>query len=112
MREGELGHEQNRERFPTFEEVFLCMKEAIGGEQYREDRKLEDEKGLYLLELVIDKEDGTKVEYAFRRKGKSPAGDSVSSSISVAYYDADGMPFKGQGVADFIEGKWVKITSP
>lgn len=106
----EPNFEEKEEHAPTFEEVVSLIKEIVGEKECREDRKLEDEKGVYLLELVIVEEGGTKTEYSYRRKGKSSAGDALSCVINVTYYDADGMPVGGRSVADFIEGKWIKPT--
>lgn len=110
MPEGEPGFEVQKEHVPTLEEVVAVIEEMVGEKEYREDRKLEDEKGVYLLELVINEEDGTKTEYSYRRKGKNSAGDALSCVINVTYYDTDGMPVGGRSVADFIEGKWIKPT--
>ncbi len=104
------GYEGNREYIPSPEEVVSIIKEIIGEKEYKEARRKEDEKGLYLLELVITEEDGTTTEYTYMRAGKYKEGQALNSVINVVFYDMDSFPIGGHNVADFIEGQWKKTS--
>ncbi len=97
------------ERIPTSEEVYSAFKE-LTDKEYKEARKLEDEKGVYLLEITVagDKE-GEVVEYSYMRKGNhSKKMQSLESAIHVTYYK-DGFPISGTSVGRFVDGVWEKI---
>ena len=56
------------------------------GKEYREARKREDEKGLYLLEVeVAGESEGQITEYAYMRKGRYPEGQISATEIHVTY---------------------------
>ena len=76
----------------------------------RIERELSDERGLYLLEAVIEgKEPGETIEYTYQRKGESPGHNGVlDTAIHITYY-SDGMPISGTKVAIFENGKWREI---
>jgi hypothetical protein len=57
---------ENQESIPTPEEVSSVFRELIGSEkEWSETKKLEDEKGLYCLEVEVQGEDGYVVEYGY-----------------------------------------------
>lgn len=98
--------ERNVEHAPTREEVVEVLRKLIDGE-YKELRSREDAQGLYLLEVVIaGKNTGETIEYSYARKGSFPETKSTTTTISLTYFDADGMPEGGKTVADFVDGKW------
>lgn len=104
----ETGHddESKRERIPTAEEVHAIFKELINGE-YKETLKLEDEKGLYALEIEVQGSgEGETSEFLYVRKGRHKSGhQSSENSIDVVYYK-DGMPISGTQVAKCVDGAW------
>jgi hypothetical protein len=97
--------EKKLEHIPTLEEVHLVFKE-LAKKEYKETRQREDEKGLYLLEIVVpgDSENET-IEYAYMRKGQYKEGQSSATEIHVTYYD-DGMPISGTSAARCVDGDW------
>ncbi len=107
---GPSGYEGSREYIPSPEEVVSIVKEIIGEKEYKETRRREDEKGLYLLELTTTEEDGTTSEYTYMRAGKYKEGSALNSVINVVFYDADSFPVGGHNVADFIDGQWKKTS--
>lgn len=105
MSEHPPNFEIKKEHIPTLEEVLSLFSELTGNE-FEEVRRLEDEKGLYLLEIVIpgDLPDET-IEYAYMRKGRHEKGQTSATVIHVTYYKND-IPISGTSVAEYIEGKW------
>ncbi len=86
--------ETGPEHVPTPEEVRSVFRELIGGE-YREVRKREDEKGLYLLEVVVPGEaEGETTEYAYMRKGRYAEGQISTTEIHITFYDKNGLAYK------------------
>jgi len=110
MTEGESNlFEMEPEHIPTEEEVHSVFKE-LAEKEYKEERRLEDEMGLYLLEVVAAGEsEGETVEYAYMRKGRySQLAEQVGASVTAihATHYQDGMPISGTCVAEYIDGKW------
>ena len=94
-----------QEHIPTPEEVHFVFIELIGKE-YKEVRKCEDEKGLYLLEVEIAGEsEGEIIEYAYMRKGRYKEGQISATEIHITYYK-NGAPINGTSAARYIDGKW------
>ena len=97
--------ESEPEHIPTPEEVRSVFSELIGKE-YSEKRKLEDEKGLYTLEVeALGDLEGEVNEYAYMRKGCYPEGAITVTEIHVTYY-VNGAPISGTSAAPYVEGKW------
>ena len=51
--------EQAPEQLPSAEEVIEVFAQLLGGEAYVETKRIEDEKGLYRLDITIQGADGT-----------------------------------------------------
>ena len=98
--------ESEAERIPTSEEVYSALGE-LTEKECTETRRLEDEKGVYLLEVTVPGDaEGEVIEYSYMRKGvHSKNLQSLESSIHVTYYK-DGMPISGTSAARFVEGSW------
>jgi len=82
--------ETESEHILTVEEVFSMLHglEELKGKQYEETFRREDEKGLYMLEVVILGEKGGKaIELQYMRKGKYPEGQTLTTGIHVVYYE-------------------------
>jgi hypothetical protein len=93
------------EHIPTPEEVTSVFRE-LARKEYRETRRREDEKGLYLLEVEVPGEtEGEVVEYAYMRKGRYAEGQISATEIHVAYYK-DGEPVNGTTAAKYVDGAW------
>jgi hypothetical protein len=100
-----INFETKKEHIPTAEEVHSIFKK-LTEKEYKEARKLEDEKGLYLFEITVPGDsDNIVVEYAYMRKGKHKEGASLATEVHVTYYD-DGMPVSGTSAARCIDGEW------
>jgi len=93
------------EKVHSKDEVIAVLNSQLEGKPYKIERELSDEKGLYLLDIVIPEEDGS-TEYSYRRKGVYPKGEAMISVIHVAFYDKDGFPIGGSSVAKWKNGEW------
>ena len=97
--------ETTPEVIPTKDQVFAVLKRFLEGRGFSEVRTRTDEKGLYLWDVKIKKEDGEE-EYSYMRKGRYPEGEASKTAIHVMFYDADGMPTPGDEVARLVAGEW------
>lgn len=105
--------EEGLEDIPTPEEVQEIFEQLVGEKRYEDIRKLEDEQGLYLWDIIISKEDGEEdgdIEYSYMREGKYPEGQASVTAVHVAFFDKEGIPEGGYSVAKYIDGKW-EMTS-
>jgi hypothetical protein len=108
MTNPEFGHnpEEDSEHIPTPEEVHAVFRELAGEKEYKETRKLEDEKGVYVLEIEVPGDDeGQVIEYAYMRKGSYGNMGITATEIHVTYYE-DGRPISGTSAAKFENGNW------
>lgn len=106
MNEGEPSNiEEGIESIPTPEEVRSVFDQLIEGVEYKDVRKLEDEQGLYLWDIINEGED---TAYLYMRKGRYSEGQALTTSVNVIFYD-DGIPVGGHSVAKLIDGEW-KLT--
>lgn len=97
---------ENRESIPTPEEVESVFRELIGeGKEYSETKRLEDDKGLYCLEVEVRGEGGAVTEYGYMRKGRFGRNQSSATEITVTYYE-NGLPISGTNVAEYVDGNW------
>lgn len=97
---------ENQEIISTPEEIESVFHELIGeGKAWSETKRLEDDKGLYCLEVEVRGEDGTAVEYGYMRKGRFGRNQSSATEITVTYYEG-GIPISGTTVATLIDGTW------
>jgi predicted nuclease with TOPRIM domain len=78
IKEKEADVEQTPERIPTPEEIFSVIK-SLTEKETTEIRRLEDEDGVYLLEVTVQGDTENEVEeYAYMRKGRRAEGGSPS----------------------------------
>lgn len=94
--------EESPEKVPTPEDVEVAFEQLIGGERYEEIRKLEDEEGLYLWDVVSGGN-----EYSYMRKGQYAEGQASESAIHVTFFDDSGVPCGGHSVAKFVNGSFI-----
>jgi hypothetical protein len=72
-------------------------------------RELSDPQGVYLCEVTVPGEKpGETIEYTYQRKGKFGNNQAAITTVSVTYYDADGMPNAAKNLANYDEdtGEW------
>jgi hypothetical protein len=98
--------EQAPERIPTLEEVFSIIK-SLTEKETTEVRRLEDEDGVYLLEVTVPGDTENEVEeFGYMRKGNwGSKGKTTMTEIHLTYY-TDGFPVGGKEVARFINDEW------
>ena len=106
MKESEANFfEKKQEHIPTFEELNLVFKE-LTEKEYKEVRKCEDEKGVYLLEITVPGDlEGEIIEYTYMRRGRYQEGESSATEIFVTYYK-DEIPISGTSAARYSEENW------
>lgn len=108
MSNPERGHnpEEDAEQIPTPEEIRAVFRELAGEKEYKETRKLEDGRGVYVLEVEVPgDEPGQVLEYAYMRKGNYGTMGITATEIHVTRYD-DGMPVTGTSAAKYENGNW------
>ncbi|MFH2104634.1 MAG: hypothetical protein ABII72_00150 [Parcubacteria group bacterium] len=93
------------ESIPTPEEVQSVFEQLVGGEEFTDRRKLEDEQGLYLWEIIVSREDGD-VEYSYARKGRHGKEQASATAIGAYFFNKGGIPISGTTAARYEEGKW------
>ena len=98
--------EKGPESVPTQEEVLSIFVKLFENKEFKDLRKLEDEKGLYLWEIKIPAEGGD-TEYSYMRKGEYKEGQALDSVVNVVFLDREGIPVGGHSVAKLIDGKWI-----
>lgn len=100
-REKLTSFETKPEHIPTLEEVRLMLQglKELKDKQYEETFRREDEKGLYLLEVVIlGEKGGEAIELRYMRKGEYPEGQTLTTGIHIVYYE-NNIPISGTSVA-------------
>lgn len=97
------------EVFPTIEDVESLIKLLLDkGTGFDETKKVEDEKGLYRLDIMAKGEDGLPVEYSYRRDGSFVIEGEEKKrvpAIDIGFFDEDEMPIGGSTVK-FVNGEW------
>lgn len=106
MSENIPTNENGVEKIPREREVLNIIEKIIGND-YEVLRNLEDEKGLYLLEVQTTDESGDLVQYNYQREGAYKEGKSLDTIIDVVFF-SDGIPVGGHTVAKYKEGTWVE----
>lgn len=92
--------EKGPEQVPTKELIMEKIAENMGGLKFEVTRELEDEQGVYFLEIMTEADStGHKREYTFSRKSLK-TGAVLPPAIYVAFYD-DEMPVGGEDVCKF-----------
>lgn len=105
MNEKNPSNEKGQEAIPNEREV-LNIIEGIIGSDFEIVKSLEDEQGLYLLEVKAVDEVGDPVQYNYMRAGKYLEGGSLETVIDVVFFVGD-MPVGGRAVAKFDNGNWI-----
>jgi hypothetical protein len=100
--------EEGPESIPTPEEVQLIFEQLIEDGEYKDVRKIEDEQGLYLWDIIVSEKDGD-IEYSYMREGQYSEGQASATAIHITFFDKEGIPTGGHSVAKYLEGEW-KLT--
>ena len=100
------------ERIPSKEEVLEVLTVLAKGEKFVPVREKFDDKGLYLLEVIIkDKITVESTHYEYRRKGSYPEGSTDGTVINVEFYEGS-WSVGGHNAADLDAktGMWIYTT--
>lgn len=100
--------EQGPERIPEEAEIRELFEKFVAGKEYTEFRRLEDEKGMCVLEIKITEENGDITEYAYARAGQHADVKAAATAIHVMFCDSEGMPAGGHLVATFDGREWIE----
>ncbi len=105
MKENPPTNESNAEKILNERKVLKAFDEIIDG-GYEILRSLENEEGLYILEVQTIDEDGDKVLFHYIREGSYPESFSKETVIDVTFF-MDNMPVGGYAVAKYKDGVWI-----
>lgn len=95
---------ESLEHIPTLEEVRSIFR-RLTEKRFKEVRKINDEKGLYLFDITVPgKLKGEVTEYSYRR-GQTDKHANPIDSIQVTFYEYD-RPVSGTTVAEIVDGEW------
>lgn len=87
------------ERIPSPEEVLGLFRRLVGSEEFKEVRRIFDDRGLFLFEIKIPGEKpGEHTEYIYRREGSRQDGTSGPTAVHVVFFKND-EPVSGTAVA-------------
>ena len=107
--------ENGPERFPSKEEITSVFENILKGKEYKEVRFESDDNGISLYEVEVTLENGLKVEYNYQRAEYDYKDTTLhpnlqfSASIQSIEYDRDGMPYGGEGFANYRDGQWTYL---
>ncbi|MEI9966864.1 MAG: hypothetical protein WDN67_04545 [Candidatus Moraniibacteriota bacterium] len=98
--------------FPSLEEIKSEIERLTGNENPEPLRSLEDEKGIYLYEVVTFDEQGDGSVYSYRRSGNYAETKTSVTVIEVAHFigkPEEGMFVGGNTLSNYDEevGEWV-----
>ncbi|HBV01742.1 MAG TPA: hypothetical protein DEF00_05190 [Candidatus Taylorbacteria bacterium] len=107
---------ETSEQFPSKEEITRVFETILQGQNYRELRIVSNETEVSLYEIEVLLENGEKLEYNYQkatydyRNKALPPGAQFSASIHKIRYDAEGVPYSGECVANYLDGKWEYVS--
>ena len=109
MTEKITTNENAAEKIHNEREVLNMFDEIIGGGEYEITRSLEDESGLYILEVQSKDADGDLVQHNYMRAGNyGSEGFASETTIDVIFHMGD-MPCGGHPVKKYRDGAWIDI---
>lgn len=105
---------ENEPRLPSLAEINAQIERLCGRENQEVLRTLEDEKGVYLLDVVVVDDQGDTSLYSYRRSGNYPETKTAVTVIDVAYFIGavgDGMCVGGDVLSNYDEtsAQWTDI---
>ena len=93
------------EHIPTPEEVYGVIRQLTNKET-TEARKVEDEKGLFILDVTVPGEkEGELIEYGYKRTRTDNKGRTIPSEIHISHYSGEDW-MGGTSAARYEEGTW------
>jgi len=96
--------ENQAEKIPNEREVLNVFEDIIEGE-FDIVRMLEDDEGLYMLDVKTLDQDGDMVQYIYTRAGSYKEGSSLETKIDVVFYNGE-FPCGGHSVKKYTGGVW------
>lgn len=94
------------ERILNEREICNTIETLIGGKEYQETLRYEDESGVYRLVVEVIGDDGDPVQYDYVRAGNFPNSKSKETAIDIVNLDSDRNPVGGMKAGSFIGGIW------
>lgn len=93
--------QENIETFPSKEQILEVIKDHLGDLEFETTRELEDENGVYFLEIVTKEQDpdGYIREYTYSRKSVR-TGEALEAKVFVGFFEDD-IPVGGEDVCSF-----------
>lgn len=97
----------------SLEEIKLKIEKLSGQENPEVIRTLEDEKGVYLHEVVTVDDKGDTALFSYRRSGNYQETKTANTNVDVMYFVGpveDGMCVGGDTLSNYDEnsGKWTE----
>jgi hypothetical protein len=119
----ERPHPSEVETEPKFtvEQVLEQMEasfdriKGLKNKEHVEEKRLEDAEGLYLLDIKLTHEDGSKILVSFVKAGERPdVGNPQETAIHITYHlDEEGeIPTGGYALAKYKNGTWTHLSYP
>lgn len=99
------AQENAPEHFPSQEELKTIFEGILEGQEYKELKIKKEGEEVIFYEIEVTLENGEKMEYNYQ-KADSADSAKFKASIHVTYYDSEGMPFYGEDIANYRDGKW------
>lgn len=102
--------EVSPEKIPSNEEVESMFEKMLDGKEYTLLRKVEDDEGIYILDIQTVDDDGDRMDIIYQRAGKTENGGMIEiSAIHQTLYTSEGIPCGAGTQAEYINGNW-KVT--
>ena len=98
--------QEKEPHFPTLEEIKSKIEKLCGQENPEVIRTLEDEKGVYLHDVVTVDGKGDASLFTYRRSGNFPETKAAMTQVDVAYFVGpieDGMCVGGNVLSEYDE---------
>lgn len=112
--ESPIPNQEREPRFLSLEEIIAKIETFSGKENVEILRTLEDEKGVYLHEVVSVDQEGDASVFTYRRAGKyAESLEARNTVIDVAYYsglEEEGILLGAATLLDYDErfGQWTE----
>ncbi len=101
------GQQEAPERLPSRGEIGSAFEAILQGKEYKELRFRADANEVQFYEIEVVLEDGERREYNYKKASFDYRATWLpAASIHVTTYDADGMPYGGDCVANYRDGTW------
>jgi hypothetical protein len=102
-------NENAAEKIHNEREILNLFGEIIEGD-FEISRSLEDEDGLYMLEVQSKDAEGDLVQHNYTRAGTHPEGSASETTIDIVFHMGD-MPCGGHPLKKYREGAWIDVSN-